>query len=123
MSTTSAAQPAPASFDSVVLIPYYLEKWTMLDGSDSLSQLHAKFRGESTFVDKEEAWRVGNQQSTSSSNPIANGGEDYDTNESEDIKTGYVLDVLKDIVIDSEQIWVRVSVFVMNEISVSSQII
>ena len=104
----------------------------MLDGSDSLSQLHAKFWGKSTFVDKEEAWRVNNQQSTSSSNPIkseehdVNGGEDdntdvsedYDTNESEDIKTGYVLDVLKDIVIDSEQIWVRVSVFIMDEICV-----
>ena len=101
----------------------------MLDGSDSLSQLHAKFWGKSTFEDKEEAWRVSNQQFTSSSNPIkseeldARGGEDYDTNENKDIKTGYVLDVLKDIVIDSEQIWVRVSGFIMDEICVSSQII
>ena len=108
----------------------------MIDGSDSLSQLHAKFWGKSTFVDKEEAWRVNNQQSTSSSNPIKNDehdvnggedgdadvGEDYDINGSEDSKTGYILDVIKDIIIDSEQIWVRVSVFIMEEFCVSSRI-
>jgi hypothetical protein len=35
--------------------------------------------------------------------------------------TGYVLDVVKDIV-NSEQIWVHVSVFIMNEICMSSRI-
>ena len=99
----STSSPAPASLASVVVIPKrHMEGWKRLDNSELLAELHAKFWGKG--MPEEDGWR------------------DDNTTESEDddIRPGCrVLDIDNKAITQMKKIWVRVSVFLIGEGSVT----
>ena len=99
----STSSPAPASLASVVVIPErHVKGWIILDSSELLAQLHAKFWG--TGMPEDDAWR----------------DDDPTESEDDDIKPGCrVLDIDNEAVTEMKEIWIRVSVFTIGESSVT----
>jgi hypothetical protein len=99
----STSSPAPASLASVVVIPkQHVEEWRMLDSYELLAQLHAKFWGRG--MPEDDAWC----------------DDDPTESEDDDIKPGcHVLDIDNGAITGMKEIWVRVSVFSVDESSVT----
>jgi hypothetical protein len=110
MSTTSADR---TSLASVVTIPSYSKKWRKLDHNDPLAQLHSKFWGKG-MAKEEEARRV-QQQSTFNPREMDDDGNGADESE-DDGKTAYILK-LNNRAFNLSKILIRVSVFVLGNIS------
>ena len=99
----STSSPAPASLASVVVIrKEHVKGWIILDSSNPLAQLHAKFWG--TGMPEDDRWR----------------DDDPTESEDDDTKPGCrVLDIDNKAITEKKEIWVRVSVSTIGESSLT----
>jgi hypothetical protein len=104
----STSSPAPASLNSVVVIPEEdFKGWRKLNSSEPLARLHAKFWGRG--MPEENEWR--------DDDPT---GSEVCVDDEDDIRPGCrVLDIDNEAIVELKEIWVRVSVFTIGGSSVS----